>query len=206
MTSRELQQNGMLYHLDEELWSAHLNAKRITRLLNCTLETETERRKELVQELFASAGENAYIEPPFHCDYGMNTRVGKHFYCNYDCVFLDCGNITIGDDVMLGPKVALYGVNHPIDPQIRKYHQDFPLPITIGSNVWIGGSTVVCPGASIGDNTVIGAGSVVTGAIPANVVAAGNPCRVIRPITEEDTRYWQEQLERYRRNSDAPKF
>ena len=206
MTSRQLQQAGMLYHLDEELWQAHLNSKRITRLLNNTLETENDRRKELVQELFASAGENSYIEPPFHCDYGMNTRVGRRFYCNYDCVFLDCGNITIGDDVMLGPKVALYAVNHPIDPEIRNYRQDFPLPITIGNNVWIGGSTVVCPGATIGDNTVIGAGSVVTKDIPANVVAAGNPCRVIRPITQEDKDYWNAQMELYRRNCDNPKF
>lgn len=206
MTNRELQQNGMLYCVDEQMMGYHNNSKRITRLLNSTLETERDRRMELVQELFASAGEGSYIEPPFYCDYGMNTRVGKRFYCNYDCVFLDCGSITIGDDVMLGPKVALYAVNHPIDPVVRNYKQDFPLPITIGNNVWIGGSSVVCPGVTIGDNTVIGAGSVVTKDIPANVVAAGNPCRVIRPITQEDSKYWQHQLERYRSNSDDPRF
>ena len=194
MTSRELQLKGLLYPLDEELRKAHENSKRITRLLSATLETEWERRRELVQELFAEAGENSYIEPPFFCDYGRNTRVGKNFYCNYDCAFLDCGPITIGDNVMLGPKVALYAVNHPIDPVVRATHYDFPEPITIGNNVWIGGSTVVCPGASIGDNTVIGAGSVVTKAIPSGVVAAGNPCRVIREITQEETEYWQQQL------------
>ena len=194
MTARELQLKGCLYPLDDELLQAHNNSKRLTRLLNATLETEREKRRELVKELFAQAGDGSYIEPPFHCDYGRNTRVGKNFYCNYDCVFLDCGNITIGDNVMLGPKVALYAVNHPIDPVVRATGYDFPKPITIGSNVWIGGSTVVCPGAIIGDNTVIGAGSVVVGEIPAGVVAAGNPCRVIRPVTQEDTDYWNGQL------------
>lgn len=204
MTEKELQQNGFLYKLDDQLLAAHWNSKRITRLLNATLETEVDRRKALVRELFACAGENAYVEPPFYCDYGYNTRVGKNFFCNYDCVFLDCGHIIIGDDVMLGPKVALYTANHPIDPTVRAYHHDHGLPITIGSNVWIGGSTVVCPGVTIGENTVIGAGSVVTHDIPANVVAAGNPCRVIRPITQADTDCWNEQLRLYRQLCDAP--
>ena len=106
---------------------------------------------------------------------------------------------------MLGPKVALYAVNHPIDPDVRSLHQDFPLPITIGNHVWIGGSTVVCPGVTIGDNTVIGAGSVVTKDIPANVVAAGNPCRVIRSITDTDKKYWENQLALYRQYADDPK-
>ena len=204
MTERELQQKGMLYGLDEELLALHNNSKRITRLLNSTLETERARRRELVQELFASAGEGAYIEPPFYCDYGVNTSVGKNFYCNYDCVFLDCGKITVGNNVMLGPKVALYAVNHAIDPAVRSQGHDYPVPITIGSNVWIGGSVVVCPGVTIGDNTVIGAGSVVTKDIPSNVVAAGNPCRVIRPITQEDTDYWNRQLELRRRMAELP--
>lgn len=195
MTGRDLQLQGLLYPLDQELWNAYIHSKSITRQLNATLETEVARRKELVQELFAEAGENAYVEPPFYCDYGRNTKVGKNFYCNYDCVFLDCGPITIGENVMFGPKVALYAVNHPIDPEVRATNWDYPEPITIGNNVWIGGSTVVCPGATIGDNTVIGAGSVVTKDIPANVVAAGNPCRVIRTITQEECDYWIKQLE-----------
>lgn len=194
MTPRELQQKGCLYPLDEELLQAHLNAMRITRLLNAVPETGRQEKMRLVQELFAHAGEGAYVETPFYCDYGCNIRVGKNFFSNYDCVFLDCGPITIGDNVMLGPKVALYAVNHPIDPTVRATFYDFPEPITIGSNVWIGGSAVVCPGVTIGDNTVIGAGSVVTKDIPANVVAAGNPCRVIRPITQADTDYWNRQL------------
>jgi maltose O-acetyltransferase len=204
MTEKELQQAGKLYLLDNELRNAHYNSKRITRLLSATLETEVSRRKELVQELFGSAGEDAYVEPPFFCDYGYNTHVGKHFYCNYDCVFLDCGKITIGDYVMLGPKVSLYTANHPIDPVVRRYHHDQGLPITIGDNVWIGGNTVVCPGVTIGENTVIGAGSVVTHDIPANVVAAGNPCKVIRPITQADTDYWENQLQLYRQLCNDP--
>lgn len=194
MTGRELQEKGYMYLVDDGLMQIHNNAKRLTRLLNATLETQRDARCALVKELFAQAGDGSYIEPPFHCDFGCNTYVGKNFYCNYDCVFLDCGRITIGDNVMLGPKVALYAVNHAIDPAIRVYHHDCPKPITIGDNVWIGGSAVVCPGVTIGENTVIGAGSVVTKDIPANVVAAGNPCRVIRPITQADTDYWQQQL------------
>lgn len=194
MTARELQQKGCLYPLDEELLQAHLNAMRITRLLNAVPETGRQEKMQLARELFADAGEGTYVETPFYCDYGCNIRVGKNFFCNYDCVFLDCGPITIGDNVMLGPKVALYAVNHPIDPVVRSTFYDFPKPITIGNNVWIGGSAVVCPGVTIGDNTVIGAGSVVTKDIPANVVAAGNPCRVIRPITQADTDYWNRQL------------
>ena len=205
MTSREMQKQGYLYPLDKELLDAHNRAKSITRRLNATLDTQREERSALAKELFASAGEGAYIEPPFHCDFGFNTHVGKAFYCNYDCVFLDCGTITIGDHVMLGPKVALYAVSHPIDPAVRSLGYDYPMDITIGDRVWIGGSVVVCPGVTIGDNTIIGAGSVVTKDIPANVVAAGNPCRVIRPITEEDTAYWNRQLELTRQLSDVLK-
>ena len=147
----------------------------------------------VVKELI-DAPEGAFINPPFYCDYGRNTKVGDNFYCNYDCVFLDCGPITIGNNVMFGPKVALYAVNHPIDPEIRASNWDYPEPITIGNDVWIGGSAVVCPGVTIGDDVVIGAGSVVTKDIPSGVVAAGNPCRVIRVITQEEKDYWKDQL------------
>ena len=202
MTAREMQKNGLLYTLDEDLWASHINAKRITRELNATLETENPRRRELVQELFSAAGEGAYVEPPFHIDYGCNTRVGDHFYCSYDCAFLDCGQITIGNRVMLGPKVGLYAVNHPIDPVVRATGLEHAKPITIGDNVWIGGSAVVCPGVTIGSNVVIGAGSVVTKDIPDNCVAAGNPAKVIRPVTEEDRVYWEGMLEQYRKNCE----
>ena len=204
MTERQLQQARMLYKLDSDLMAAHLNAKRITRLLNGTPDDQIGRKKELVQELFGYAGKDAYVESPFHCDYGYNIHVGDYFYCNYDCVFLDCGQITIGDHVMLGPKVSIYTANHPIDAAVRNLGHDHGVPVTIGNNIWIGGNCVILPGVTIGDNTVIGAGSVVTKDIPANVVAAGNPCRVIRPITEEDTKYWNEQLSLYRKLCDNP--
>lgn len=204
MTERQLQQSGMLYKLDPDLLAAHYNAMRITRLLNQTPETQPEKKRQLVQELFSHAGKDAYVEAPFYCDYGYNVSVGDYFFSNYDCVFLDCGKITIGDHVMLGPKVSIYTANHPIDPGVRSFGHDHGIPVTIGSNVWIGGNTVICPGVTIGDNTVIGAGSVVTKDIPANVVAAGNPCRVIRPITQADTDYWNEQLRLYRELCDSP--
>ncbi len=206
MTPRELRNQGELFALDEDLLQAHIHCKRLTRLLNETLETENDKRKALVRELFASAGEGAYIEPPFHCDYGENIRVGKNFFCNYDCVFLDVGTITIGDYVMFGPKVALYTAGHPIDPTVRATRMDIGFPITIGSNVWIGGSSVVCPGVTIGNNVVIGAGSVVTKDIPDNVVAVGNPCRVLRSITQKDTDYWNTKLNIYRSLSDDPQI
>ena len=204
MNARELQKNGKLYRLDAELLAAHRNAVRLTGLIGETAETEGERRRELIRELFAEVGEGVWIDPPFHCDYGINTHIGKHFYCNYDCAFLDCGQIVIGDDVMFGPKVGLYAVNHPIDPAVRATGVEYGRPITIGSRVWIGGGTTVCPGVTIGDDVVIGAGSVVVKDIPSGVVAAGNPCRVIRKVTEEDTKYWQEEIALARALSDDP--
>lgn len=204
MNEQQLQAEGYLYKLDKTLFAAHLNAKRITRLLNATEESEVDKRKALVQELFREAGDGAYIEPPFHCDYGYNVSVGKSFYCNYDCVFLDCGKITIGDYVMLGPKVQIYTANHPIDPEVRRLNHDQGIPVILGNDVWIGGGSILCPGVTVGDGSVIGAGSVVTHDIPAGVVAAGNPCRVIRPITDRDRTLWQEQLALYRSLCDDP--
>ena len=190
MTERQLQQSGMLYKLDPDLLAAHYNAMRITRLLNQTLETQPEKKRQLVQELFSHAGKDAYVEAPFYCDYGYNVSVGDYFFSNYDCVFLDCGKITIGDHVMLGPKVSIYTANHPIDPGVRSFGHDHGIPVTIGSNVWIGGNTVICPGVTIGDNTVIGAGSIVTHDIPPNVVAYGSPCKVARQISEHDRMFY----------------
>ena len=204
MNEQQLQAEGYLYKLDKTLFAAHLNAKRITRLLNATEEHAIEKRKALVQELFAEAGEESYIEPPFHWDYGYNVAVGKRFYCNYDCVFLDCGKISIGDYVMLGPKVQIYTANHPIDPEVRRLNHDQGIPVTVGDDVWIGGGSILCPGVTVGSGSVIGAGSVVTHDIPSGVVAAGNPCRVIRPITAEEKAYWQEQLSLYRSLCDDP--
>lgn len=130
------------------------------------------------------------MEPPIHFDYGRNTYVGENFFANYNLTVLDVCKVTIGDNVMLAPNVSLYGAGHPIHPDARNSGYEYGAPITIGNNVWIGGSACVLPGVTIGNNVVIGAGSVVAKDIPDNVIAAGNPCRVIRQITEEDKRYY----------------
>ena len=140
----------------------------------------------LLRRILGSAGTDVYIHPPFHCDYGYNIHVGDGFYANTNLTVLDVGQVRIGNGVMFGPNVALYTAGHPVHPETRKSGDEYGIDITIGNNVWIGGNTVVPPGVNIGDNTVIGAGSVVTRDIPSGVVAAGNPCRVLRPVTEED--------------------
>lgn len=198
MTDRERMLQGKLYRVEDPvLRKEHMNAKRLTRLLNATLETEWDRRRELVQEIFASAGEGSYIEPPFHCDYGIHTTVGKNFYANYNCCILDVCDVTIGDNVMFASHVGIYAASHPIDPEVRASGLECGKPVKIGNNVWIGGHSCVCPGVTIGNNVVIGAGSVVCKDIPDNVVAAGNPCRVIREITEEERQFWRDQQAEY---------
>lgn len=152
-------------------------------------------RSEVLKKMLGSLGKNPTIESPFYIDYGVNIHIGDNFYANFDCMFLDSDIITIGDDVMMGPSVRIYAATHPIDPDVRTRGLELTAPVTIGDKCWIGGSVVIVPGVEIGANTIIGAGSVVTKNIPANVIAAGNPCRVIRPIDENDRQYWH-QLER----------
>lgn len=148
-------------------------------------------RDELIKEILGGYKDKLKITPPVYFDYGKHTFVGKNFYANFDCIFLDVNTITIGDNVMFGPRVGLYTAGHPIDKDIRNTGLEYGLPITIGNNVWIGGNVVVMPGVHIGDNTIIGSGSVVTKDIPSDVIAAGNPCKVIRKITTEDKIYWE---------------
>jgi maltose O-acetyltransferase len=136
----------------------------------------------LLRELLGGVGADAVVEPPFHCDYGENVFVGERFYANAGCVFLDCAPITTGDRVLLGPGVHVYAATHPVDAQTRRQGLEYARPVTIGDDVWIGGAAVVLPGVTIGDRGVIGAGSVVTHDVPANVVAAGNPCRPLREL------------------------
>ncbi len=144
----------------------------------------------LLRRILGKAGKDAYIEPPFHCDYGYNIEVGDTFYANYNLVILDVCKVRIGDNAMLGPNVAIYTAGHPIHPKTRNSGYEYGEPVTIGNNVWIGGNACIMPGVTIGDNAVIGAGSVVTHDIPANVVAVGNPCRPIREITEADRDFY----------------
>lgn len=182
MTEKEKMLAGELYLAnDEELVGLRSRCRQITRAYNATREDERDVRRALLNRLLGNMSPKIEIEPPFYCDYGSNIYLGQNFYANFGVVMLDCAHIVIGDNVLLGPNVQLFAATHPTDPELRLTGQEMAKPITIGNNVWIGGGSIVCPGVTIGDNVTIGAGSVVTKDIPANVVAAGNPCRVIRP-------------------------
>ena len=151
---------------------------------------ESETRTALLANMLGSMGKECYIEPPFYCDHGFNIYIGDNFYANTGLIILDQCPVKIGNNVMIGPRVGIYCATHPIDAFVRNTLLEGGKPITIGNSVWIGGGVNICPGVSIGDNSIIGAGAVVTKDIPANVIAGGNPCRVIREITEEDKKYW----------------
>lgn len=201
MTEKERMLSEKLYIADDkELAEDMKRSRRCTRMFNASTEDEYELRIQLIKALFQKTGENIWIEPPFHCDYGCHISVGDNFYANYDCIILDVCDVEIGDNVFFGPRVCIYTAGHPIDAGVRNQRLEFGKKVKIGSNVWIGGSTVLNPGVTIGDSVVVGSGSVVTKDIPSNVIAAGNPCRVIRKITQEDRRYWQTLAEEYYRN------
>lgn len=189
---------GQLYNAtDAELVSLRQVAKQKVFQYNQTPPTQAAVQAALLEQLIDCPSQDAYIEAPMRVDYGINLHVGQHFYANYDCIFLDVAPITIGANVMLGPRVSLYTAGHPIVASVRNLELEYGHPITIGDNVWIGGNTVICPGITIGHDVVIGAGSIVTKDIPANSVVAGNPARVIRPITAADERYWQAEQQLY---------
>ncbi|BAZ49283.1 transferase hexapeptide repeat protein [Nostoc sp. NIES-4103] len=183
-TEKQKMLAGEFYLADDpELASLSKRASRLLRMYNATTEEQREQRRQILQELFAKVGEKISIVPPFHCDYGSNISAGNGLYMNYGCVILDCNLVEIGDNVLCAPYVQIYTAYHPTDPEIRLTGRELAAPIKIGNNVWIGGGAIVCPGVTIGDNTTIGAGSVVVKNIPANVVAAGNPCRIIRHLS-----------------------
>lgn len=151
---------------------------------------------------FAKAGENMVLTPPFYCDHGDKIYFGDHFYANTGLTILDENQVIFGDHVFLAPHVSIYTAGHPISWEVRNLELEYAKPVKIGNNVWIGGNVVINPGVEIGDDVVIGSGSVITKDIPSHVVAAGNPCRVIRKITKEDQRIWQEQLDSYENDID----
>ncbi|MEY8459053.1 sugar O-acetyltransferase [Lactococcus ileimucosae] len=151
----------------------------------------------LEKQLFGSTGESIYVNPPLQVDYGFNTHIGENFYANVDCIFLDVAPITIGDDVMFGPRVSLITPLHPIDADVRARGLEYAKPITIGNRVWLGAGVIVNPGVTIGEGTIVGAGAVVTKDLPAHVIAVGNPARVLREISEEDKHYWEKQESDY---------
>jgi maltose O-acetyltransferase len=168
---------------DPELVAARVRARRLFARLNASDPGDVAGRVALLRELLGGLGADAWIEPPFHCDYGAQITLGAGVFVNFGGVFLDPAPITIGDQAQLGPNVQLLTADHPRDPAVRVAGPELGFPITIGARAWLGGGVIVCPGVTIGDDSTIGAGSVVTRDVPAGVVAAGNPCRVLRRLS-----------------------
>lgn len=187
--------SGELYScIDPELQQRQQECLEVLYDYNHSRPGETKRRVELLNKLLANMGENCYIEPPLHANWGCHTHLGNNVYANFNLTLVDDTDIYIGDSVMLGPNVVLATAGHPVDPELRRLVYQFNQPIHIGNNVWLGAGVIVLPGVTIGDNSVVGAGSVVTKDIPANVVAVGNPCRILREINEHDREYYWRNL------------
>ena len=175
---------GELYDpLDPALVRARDRARDLCQDLNATREADREARRRILTSLFGEGGESVWMQPPFFCDYGTNILLGERVFFNFNCVVLDVCRVTIGDYTLFGPAVQVYTATHPMNAELRR-KQEFARPITVGSDVWVGGGAILCPGVTVGSRSVIGAGSVVTRDIPAGVFAAGNPCRVMRELTE----------------------
>lgn len=187
MTELQKCNSGLWYHTESTGLSVkHLAASDLCAKFNRTRPSNIKKRQRLLRRILGRMGNDCYIEPSLQCSYGFNLDVGDHFFANSNCFFMDDAKITFGDHVFIGPNCAFYTAQHPIHPVQRNRKIERALPILVGNNVWFGGNCVVLPGVKIGSNTVIGAGSVVTKDIPDNVVAVGNPCRVLRNITGAD--------------------
>lgn len=189
------QKERMLAGLPYKAWLDGLSEERMENKLkihkyNTMSPDKKEELDALIKDILGKSGKNIVVEPPFHCDYGKNIEVGNNFFVNYNCVILDVGKVIIGENVMFAPNVSIYTAGHPIHPESRNSGYEYGIEVIIGDNVWIGGNVVINPGVKIGNNVVIGAGSVVTKDIPDNAIAVGNPCRVIREVTEEDRKYY----------------
>ena len=185
MNNIERRDKELAYISDKSVFEEQKRCRRILQKLNFMDRSDFDGITEVVKELFGES-EGAFINPPFYCDYGTHIKVGKNFFANYNCTIIDVAEVVIGDCCQMAPNVAIYTAGHPIYPTTRNSAYEYGKAVTIGDNVWIGGNTVICPGVHIGDNVVIGAGSVVTKDIPDWCIAAGNPCRVKRMITEAD--------------------
>lgn len=186
-TQKERMLAGELYLADDpELAADYSRAQRILAEFNAVPGDDVLNLKRLLEQLLGALGNDAIVKPPFRCDYGMNISIGARTFMNYECVLLDCNTITIGEEVQIGPGVHIYTAAHPLDARTRRSGLESAKPVRIGNGVWLGGRTVVCPGVTIGDNTVVGAGSVVTKDLPANVLAVGTPCKVIRALDNPD--------------------
>lgn len=189
MNQVERRKKQMAYIADQECGEEMNACKRILHELNMVDRTDGDAICKIVKRLFGKS-DGAFVNPPFYCDYGKNIEVGKNFFANYNCMIIDVAKVTIGENCMMAPNVAIYTAGHPIHPAARNSAYEYGIEVTIGDNVWLGGNTVVVPGVHIGSNVVIGAGSVVTKDIPDWSVAVGNPCRVVKKITEEDKQYY----------------
>lgn len=187
-TEKEKMLAGELYNaLDSELSKERLRTRLLIKELNDLREDEENKRKRILKDLLPKSRESLWVQPPFYCDYGSNILIGDNVFFNFNCVILDVAQVTIGQRTKIGPNVQIYTATHPMDYQERATGLEFGKAIMIGEDVWIGGSAILCPGVAIGDRTVIGAGSVVTKDIPADVFAAGNPCKIIRKLrTKKD--------------------
>ena len=174
-----------------------IHGKKIVQKINNTPIEQTETIVALERQVFGKTGNNLYVTPPFQVDYGRHVEIGNNFYANMDCIFLDVNKIIIGDNVMVGPRVSFYTAGHPIDAEIRIEELEFGLPITIEDNVWIGGSATILPGVTVGRNSIIAAGAVVTKDVPSNSIVGGNPARLIRVINEDDKQYWNKKKQEY---------
>ena len=173
---------GMVYISDEAVFEKQKRARRLTYKMNTMDTSDFEGIAEVARELFGKCGKNIMVNPPFRCDYGTNIEIGNNFFCNYNCVILDCNKVKIGDNCLFAPNVSVYAAGHPVHPACRNTGYEYAKEINIGNNVWIGGSVTILPGVTIGDNVTIGAGSVVAHDIPSNSVAVGNPCKVIKSL------------------------
>lgn len=193
-TKRKMHDREIYFCNEQELMDEQTLCLEILYDFNQTRPSESKKREEILARLFAEIGPDCYIEPPLRANWGRHTHFGRQVYANFNLTLVDDTHIYIGDCVLIGPNVTIATAGHPIEPELRRQTAQFNVPVHIGNNVWIGANSVVLPGVSIGENSVIGAGSIVTRDIPANVVAVGNPCRVLREIGERDREFYYKDL------------
>lgn len=194
MNQKERRDAQMVYLADESVFEEQKECRKLLQKLNFMDRSDFEGIRTVVKQLLGKS-EDAFINPPFYCDYGTHIEAGKNFFANYNCTILDVARVRIGDNCFMAPNVAIYTAGHPIHPDTRNSQYEYGKEVTIGDNVWLGGSVVITPGVHIGNNVVIGAGSVVTRDIPDNAIAVGNPCKVVRFLTDADRRKFFRQEE-----------